>query len=155
MKTRESVLRFWNTAGDTDLAARAEQKAGDNKTALLQGSRLQKLMPMRKTSFKMLKSSVFSRNRGLKDVVERRWPGCSRKLKAKRAPGGGEETLSGGELRGALAPETTHDEDLDRQHNTEKGKLYKIRILQARRNQERAILPRKTDEVPSRAELIQ
>ncbi|KAB1275307.1 Coiled-coil domain-containing protein 93 [Camelus dromedarius] len=77
------------------------------------------------------------------------------KLKAKRAPGGGEETLSGGELRGALAPETTHDEDLDRQHNTEKGKLYKIRILQARRNQERAILPRKTDEVPSRAELIQ
>nr|KAF6449801.1 coiled-coil domain containing 93 [Molossus molossus] len=37
----------------------------------------------------------------------------------------------------------------------EKEKLYKIRLLQARRNREIAILHRKIDEVPSRAELIQ
>ncbi|XP_045058959.1 coiled-coil domain-containing protein 93 isoform X3 [Desmodus rotundus] len=58
-------------------------------------------------------------------------------LKADRAPGGGEK------------------EDLDRRYNMEKEKLYKIRLLQARRNREIAILHRKIDEVPSRAELIQ
>uniref|UniRef100_A0A452QM95 Coiled-coil domain-containing protein 93 n=1 Tax=Ursus americanus TaxID=9643 RepID=A0A452QM95_URSAM len=46
-------------------------------------------------------------------------------------------------------------EDLDRRYNMEKEKLYKIRLLQARRNREIAILHRKIDEVPSRAELIQ
>lgn len=49
----------------------------------------------------------------------------------------------------------THNEDLDRRYNMEKEKLYKIRLLQARRNREIAILHRKIDEVPSRAELIQ
>uniref|UniRef100_A0A452QLZ0 Coiled-coil domain-containing protein 93 n=1 Tax=Ursus americanus TaxID=9643 RepID=A0A452QLZ0_URSAM len=44
---------------------------------------------------------------------------------------------------------------LDRRYNMEKEKLYKIRLLQARRNREIAILHRKIDEVPSRAELIQ
>ncbi|XP_045681948.1 coiled-coil domain-containing protein 93 isoform X5 [Phyllostomus hastatus] len=58
-------------------------------------------------------------------------------LKADRAPGGEEK------------------EDLDRRYNMEKEKLYKIRLLQARRNREIAILHRKIDEVPSRAELIQ
>nr|XP_023411834.1 coiled-coil domain-containing protein 93 isoform X3 [Loxodonta africana] len=58
-------------------------------------------------------------------------------LKAERAPGGDEK------------------EDLDRRYNMEKEKLYKIRLLQARRNREIAILHRKIDEVPSRAELIQ
>ncbi|XP_032696814.1 coiled-coil domain-containing protein 93 isoform X3 [Lontra canadensis] len=58
-------------------------------------------------------------------------------LKAERVPGGDEK------------------EDLDRRYNMEKEKLYKIRLLQARRNREIAILHRKIDEVPSRAELIQ
>ncbi|XP_061039221.1 coiled-coil domain-containing protein 93 isoform X2 [Eubalaena glacialis] len=76
-------------------------------------------------------------------------------LKAERAPGRDEKTLSGGEQHGALTPAMTHNEDLDRRYNMEKEKLYKIRLLQARRNREIAILHRRIDEVPSRAELIQ
>ncbi|EDL39787.1 coiled-coil domain containing 93, isoform CRA_b, partial [Mus musculus] len=74
-------------------------------------------------------------------------------LKAERAPG--EKIISGGEPQGALTSTMTHNEDLDRRYNMEKEKLYKIRLLQARRNREIAILHRKIDEVPSRAELIQ
>ncbi|XP_057395420.1 coiled-coil domain-containing protein 93 isoform X1 [Balaenoptera acutorostrata] len=76
-------------------------------------------------------------------------------LKAERAPGREEKTLSGGEQHGALTPAMTHHEDLDSRYNMEKEKLYKIRLLQARRNREIAILHRRIDEVPSRAELIQ
>ncbi|ELK25698.1 Coiled-coil domain-containing protein 93 [Myotis davidii] len=76
-------------------------------------------------------------------------------LKAARAPGGEVKTLSSGEPNDALTPMMTHNEDLDRRYNMEKEKLYKIRLLQARRNREIAILHRKIDEVPSRAELIQ
>ncbi|XP_054405242.1 coiled-coil domain-containing protein 93 isoform X3 [Pongo abelii] len=76
-------------------------------------------------------------------------------LKAERAPCGDEKTVSSGEPPGTLTSAMTHDEDLDRRYNTEKEKLYKIRLLQARRNREIAILHRKIDEVPSRAELIQ
>ncbi|XP_036713106.1 coiled-coil domain-containing protein 93 isoform X2 [Balaenoptera musculus] len=76
-------------------------------------------------------------------------------LKAERAPGRDEKTLSGGEQHGALTPAMTHHEDLDSRYNMEKEKLYKIRLLQARRNREIAILHRRIDEVPSRAELIQ
>ncbi|XP_012583486.1 PREDICTED: coiled-coil domain-containing protein 93 isoform X2 [Condylura cristata] len=75
-------------------------------------------------------------------------------LKAERAPGGGEKPLTSGEPE-ALNTVMTHNEDLDRRYNMEKEKLYKIRLLQARRNREIAILHRKIDEVPSRAELIQ
>ncbi|MEJ1269996.1 coiled-coil domain containing 93 [Cricetulus griseus] len=64
-------------------------------------------------------------------------------------------TETDGEPHGALTPTMTHSEDLDRRYNMEKEKLYKIRLLQARRNREIAILHRKIDEVPSRAELIQ
>ncbi|XP_006868802.1 PREDICTED: coiled-coil domain-containing protein 93 [Chrysochloris asiatica] len=76
-------------------------------------------------------------------------------LKAEGAPGGDGKTLAGGELHGDLSPAMTHNEDLDRRYSMEKEKLYKIRLLQARRNREIAILHRKIDEVPSRAELIQ
>ncbi|XP_010622017.1 coiled-coil domain-containing protein 93 [Fukomys damarensis] len=74
-------------------------------------------------------------------------------LKAERTPD--EKTLSSGERHGVLTSTMTHSEDLDRRYNMEKEKLYKIRLLQARRNREIAILHRKIDEVPSRAELIQ
>ncbi|XP_004626422.2 coiled-coil domain-containing protein 93 isoform X2 [Octodon degus] len=74
-------------------------------------------------------------------------------LKAERAPD--EKTLSNGGPDGVLTSVMTHNEDLDRRYNMEKEKLYKIRLLQARRNREIAILHRKIDEVPSRAELIQ
>ncbi|XP_066137258.1 coiled-coil domain-containing protein 93 isoform X2 [Saccopteryx bilineata] len=76
-------------------------------------------------------------------------------LKAERAPGGEEKNPSSGEPDSAPAPAMTHNDDLDRRYNMEKEKLYKIRLLQARRNREIAILHRKIDEVPSRAELIQ
>uniref|UniRef100_A0A667G822 Coiled-coil domain-containing protein 93 n=1 Tax=Lynx canadensis TaxID=61383 RepID=A0A667G822_LYNCA len=76
-------------------------------------------------------------------------------LKAERVPAGDEKTLSSGDPHGALTPVMTHNEDLDKRYNMEKEKLYKIRLLQARRNREIAILHRKIDEVPSRAELIQ
>nr|XP_012997953.1 coiled-coil domain-containing protein 93 isoform X1 [Cavia porcellus] len=75
-------------------------------------------------------------------------------LKAERAPD--EKTLANeGGPDGVLTSVMTHNEDLDRRYNMEKEKLYKIRLLQARRNREIAILHRKIDEVPSRAELIQ
>ncbi|XP_053453401.1 coiled-coil domain-containing protein 93 isoform X4 [Nycticebus coucang] len=76
-------------------------------------------------------------------------------LKAERAPAGDEKNPSSGEPPSALTSMMTHKEDLDRRYNMEKEKLYKIRLLQARRNREIAILHRKIDEVPSRAELIQ
>ncbi|NXI73057.1 CCD93 protein, partial [Anseranas semipalmata] len=44
---------------------------------------------------------------------------------------------------------------INQQYKTEKDKLQKIRLLLARRNREIAILQRKIDEVPSRAELTQ
>lgn len=58
-------------------------------------------------------------------------------------------------LKAERAPGSDEKEDLDRRYNMEKEKLYKIRLLQARRNREIAILHRKIDEVPSKAELIQ
>ncbi|KAK2507257.1 hypothetical protein MC885_019358, partial [Smutsia gigantea] len=76
-------------------------------------------------------------------------------LKAERAPGDDGKTLSSGEPHGTLTSVMMRNEDLDRRYNMEKEKLYKIRLLQARRNREIAILHRKIDEVPSRAELIQ
>ncbi|XP_057361661.1 coiled-coil domain-containing protein 93 isoform X1 [Manis pentadactyla] len=76
-------------------------------------------------------------------------------LKAERAPCDDGKTLSSGKPHGALTSVMMHNEDLDRRYNMEKEKLYKIRLLQARRNREIAILHRKIDEVPSRAELIQ
>ncbi|XP_076858991.1 coiled-coil domain-containing protein 93 isoform X1 [Brachyhypopomus gauderio] len=44
---------------------------------------------------------------------------------------------------------------IDQQHTADRDKLQKIRLLMARRNREIAILQRKIDEVPSRAELTQ
>ncbi|XP_029566552.1 coiled-coil domain-containing protein 93 [Salmo trutta] len=44
---------------------------------------------------------------------------------------------------------------IDKQYNTDRDKLQMIRLLMARRNREIAILQRKMDEVPSRAELNQ
>ncbi|XP_057286317.1 coiled-coil domain-containing protein 93 [Pezoporus wallicus] len=44
---------------------------------------------------------------------------------------------------------------IEQQYKTEKDKLQKMRLLLARRNREIAILQRKIDEVPSRAELTQ
>ncbi|KAF3695212.1 Coiled-coil domain-containing protein 93 [Channa argus] len=44
---------------------------------------------------------------------------------------------------------------IDKQYNTDREKLQKIRLLMARRNREIAILQRKIDEMPSRAELTQ
>ncbi|KAG7253298.1 hypothetical protein CRUP_008947, partial [Coryphaenoides rupestris] len=44
---------------------------------------------------------------------------------------------------------------IDKQYNSDRQKLQKIRLLMARRNREIAILQRKMDEVPSRAELTQ
>ncbi|CAB1347359.1 unnamed protein product [Coregonus sp. 'balchen'] len=44
---------------------------------------------------------------------------------------------------------------IDKQYNIDREKLQKIRLLMARRNREIAILQRKMDEVPSRAELTQ
>lgn len=44
---------------------------------------------------------------------------------------------------------------IDQQYDSDREKLQKIRLLMARRNREIAILQRKIDEVPSRAELTQ
>ncbi|KAM7407969.1 hypothetical protein PAMA_003617 [Pampus argenteus] len=44
---------------------------------------------------------------------------------------------------------------IDKQYDTDREKLQRIRLLMARRNREIAILQRKIDEVPSRAELTQ
>ncbi|XP_030065815.1 coiled-coil domain-containing protein 93 isoform X2 [Microcaecilia unicolor] len=48
-----------------------------------------------------------------------------------------------------------HTEIINQQYKIEREKLQKIRLLLARRNRETAILQRKIDEVPSRAELTQ
>uniref|UniRef100_A0A4W6DXZ6 Coiled-coil domain-containing protein 93 n=1 Tax=Lates calcarifer TaxID=8187 RepID=A0A4W6DXZ6_LATCA len=50
---------------------------------------------------------------------------------------------------------TERNQLIDKQYNTDREKLQKIRLLMARRNREIAILQRKIDEVPSRAELTQ
>ncbi|XP_019715374.1 coiled-coil domain-containing protein 93 [Hippocampus comes] len=44
---------------------------------------------------------------------------------------------------------------IDKQHNADREKLQKVRLLMARRNRDIAVLQRKIDEVPSRAELAQ
>ncbi|XP_061698432.1 coiled-coil domain-containing protein 93 isoform X3 [Syngnathoides biaculeatus] len=44
---------------------------------------------------------------------------------------------------------------IDKQHSTDREKLHKLRLLMARRNRDIAILQRKIDEVPCRAELTQ
>ncbi|XP_051786711.1 coiled-coil domain-containing protein 93 isoform X1 [Erpetoichthys calabaricus] len=51
--------------------------------------------------------------------------------------------------------EKERNELIDKQYNADREKLQKIRLLLARRNREIAILQRKIDEVPSRAELTQ
>uniref|UniRef100_A0A8C0WZM7 Coiled-coil domain-containing protein 93 n=1 Tax=Castor canadensis TaxID=51338 RepID=A0A8C0WZM7_CASCN len=73
-------------------------------------------------------------------------------LKAERVPGRDEKVKTSSCI---MIYMWNDFEDLDRRYNMEKEKLYKIRLLQARRNREIAILHRKIDEVPSRAELIQ
>ncbi|KAM9347427.1 coiled-coil domain-containing protein 93 isoform 2-T2 [Symphorus nematophorus] len=63
------------------------------------------------------------------------------------------------ELKAASGQDTEEDKErnelIDKQYNTDREKLQKIRLLMARRNREIAILQRKIDEVPSRAELTQ
>uniref|UniRef100_A0A669EGZ6 Coiled-coil domain-containing protein 93 n=1 Tax=Oreochromis niloticus TaxID=8128 RepID=A0A669EGZ6_ORENI len=63
------------------------------------------------------------------------------------------------ELKSASGQDTEEEKErdqlIDRQYNTGREKLQKIRLLMARRNREIAILQRKIDEVPSRAELTQ
>ncbi|XP_056245825.1 coiled-coil domain-containing protein 93 isoform X1 [Seriola aureovittata] len=51
--------------------------------------------------------------------------------------------------------ETERNQLIEKQYDTDREKLQKIRLLMARRNREIAILHRKIDEVPSRAELTQ
>ncbi|XP_042901426.1 coiled-coil domain-containing protein 93 isoform X2 [Parasteatoda tepidariorum] len=48
-----------------------------------------------------------------------------------------------------------HTEMVEKQYNLDKEKLQKIRMLLARKNKEIAVIQRKFDEVPSRAELSQ
>ncbi|XP_044071643.1 coiled-coil domain-containing protein 93 [Siniperca chuatsi] len=63
------------------------------------------------------------------------------------------------ELKTASGQDTEEEMErnqlIDKQYNTDREKLQKIRLLMARRNREIAILQRKIDEVPSRAELTQ
>ncbi|XP_058476096.1 coiled-coil domain-containing protein 93 isoform X2 [Solea solea] len=63
------------------------------------------------------------------------------------------------ELQMASGQDTEEEKErnqlIDKQYNTDREKLQKIRLLMARRNREIAILQRKIDEVPSRAELTQ
>ncbi|CAG5866017.1 unnamed protein product [Menidia menidia] len=63
------------------------------------------------------------------------------------------------ELKSASGQDTEEDRErsqlIDKQHSADREKLQKIRLLMARRNREIAILQRKIDEVPSRAELTQ
>ncbi|XP_029314615.1 coiled-coil domain-containing protein 93 [Cottoperca gobio] len=63
------------------------------------------------------------------------------------------------ELKMASGQDTEEEKErnelIDKQYNTDREKLQKIRLLMARRNREIAILQRKIDEVPSRAELTQ
>ncbi|PWA18818.1 hypothetical protein CCH79_00020491, partial [Gambusia affinis] len=63
------------------------------------------------------------------------------------------------ELKSASGQDTEEEQErrqlIDQQYNSDKEKLQKVRLLMARRNREIAILQRKIDEVPSRAELTQ
>uniref|UniRef100_A0A1A7X1V8 Coiled-coil domain-containing protein 93 n=1 Tax=Iconisemion striatum TaxID=60296 RepID=A0A1A7X1V8_9TELE len=63
------------------------------------------------------------------------------------------------ELKSASGQDTQDERErsqlIEEQHNSDREKLQKIRLLMARRNREIAILQRKIDEVPSRAELTQ
>ncbi|XP_054882153.1 LOW QUALITY PROTEIN: coiled-coil domain-containing protein 93-like [Poeciliopsis prolifica] len=62
------------------------------------------------------------------------------------------------ELKSASGQDTEEQERrqlIDQQYNSDSEKLQKVRLLMARRNREIAILQRKIDEVPSRAELTQ
>ncbi|KAG7239113.1 hypothetical protein INR49_029993 [Caranx melampygus] len=63
------------------------------------------------------------------------------------------------ELKMASGQDTEEEKErnqlIDKQYNTDREKLQRIRLLMARRNREIAILQRKIDEVPSRAELTQ
>ncbi|XP_061579998.1 coiled-coil domain-containing protein 93 isoform X4 [Cololabis saira] len=63
------------------------------------------------------------------------------------------------ELKSASGQDTEEQQErgqlIDRQYDADREKLQKIRLLMARRNREIAILQRKIDEVPSRAELTQ
>nr|XP_046260119.1 coiled-coil domain-containing protein 93 isoform X2 [Scatophagus argus] len=63
------------------------------------------------------------------------------------------------ELKAATGQDTEEQKErnqlIDKQYDTDREKLQKIRLLMARRNREIAILQRKIDEVPSRAELTQ
>ncbi|TNN56351.1 Coiled-coil domain-containing protein 93 [Liparis tanakae] len=63
------------------------------------------------------------------------------------------------ELKVASGQDTEEEKErnqlIDKQYNTDREKLQKIRLLMARRNREIAVLQRKMDEVPSRAELTQ
>ncbi|KAK5890922.1 hypothetical protein CesoFtcFv8_014398 [Champsocephalus esox] len=64
-----------------------------------------------------------------------------------------------GDLKMASGQDTDEEKErnqlIDKQYNTDREKLQKIRLLMARRNREIAILQRNIDEVPSRAELTQ
>ncbi|XP_028447484.1 coiled-coil domain-containing protein 93 isoform X2 [Perca flavescens] len=63
------------------------------------------------------------------------------------------------ELKASSGQDTEEEEErnqlIDKQYNSDREKLQKIRLLMARKNREIAILQRKIDEVPSRAELTQ
>uniref|UniRef100_A0A672IGQ6 Coiled-coil domain-containing protein 93 n=1 Tax=Salarias fasciatus TaxID=181472 RepID=A0A672IGQ6_SALFA len=63
------------------------------------------------------------------------------------------------ELKSSSGQDTDEEKErnelIDKQYNADREKLQKIRLLMARRNREIAILQRKIDEVPSRAELTQ
>ncbi|KAM6934664.1 coiled-coil domain-containing protein 93 [Xenentodon cancila] len=63
------------------------------------------------------------------------------------------------ELKSASGQDTEEQQErgqlIDQQYDADREKLQKIRLLMARRNREIAILQRKIDEVPSRAELTQ
>ncbi|XP_038150066.1 coiled-coil domain-containing protein 93 isoform X2 [Cyprinodon tularosa] len=63
------------------------------------------------------------------------------------------------ELKSTSGQDTEEEQErsklIDHQYNSDREKLQKIRLLMARRNREIAILQRKIDEVPSRAELTQ
>ncbi|XP_029690061.1 coiled-coil domain-containing protein 93 isoform X1 [Takifugu rubripes] len=63
------------------------------------------------------------------------------------------------ELKAASGQDNEEEKErnqlMDRQCDTDREKLQRIRLLMARRNREIAVLQRKIDEVPSRAELTQ
>ncbi|XP_027878504.1 coiled-coil domain-containing protein 93 isoform X3 [Xiphophorus couchianus] len=63
------------------------------------------------------------------------------------------------ELKSASGQDTEEEQErrqlIDQQYNSDREKLQNVRLLMARRNREIAILQRKIDEVPSRAELTQ